>query len=95
MIDLKLISYICLLVFIFGILWLVIAPYSKKGNKCFLIYLIQRNDVDRFSIAKDLDNEYYENSLIAKKSGVQFRAFKCNVSYKGINITGEINIDEN
>ena len=40
-------------------------------------------------------NEYYENSLIAKKSGVQFRAFKCNVSYKGINITGEINIDEN
>ena len=33
--------------------------------------------------------------LQQKKSGVQFRAFKCNVSYKGINITGEINIDEN
>ena len=68
---------------------------SKKGNKCFLIYLIQRNNVDRFSIAKDLDNEYYENSLIAKRNGVQFRAFKCNVSHKGINIAGEINIDEN
>ena len=68
---------------------------SKKGCKCFLIYLIQRNDVDRFSIAKDLDNEYYENSLTAKKSGVQFRAFKCNVSHKGVNITGEININEN
>ena len=68
---------------------------SKKGCKCFLIYLIQRNDVDRFSIAKDLDNEYYENSLKAKKSGVQFRAFKCSVSHKGINITSEINIDEN
>ena len=68
---------------------------SKKGSKCFLIYLIQRNDADRFSIAKDLDNEYYENSLKAKKSGVQFRAFKCKVSHKGISITGEINIDEN
>ena len=68
---------------------------SEKGSKCFLIYLIQRNDVDKFSIAKDLDNEYYENSLIAKKSGVKFRAFKCNVSVKGINIVGEINIDEN
>ena len=68
---------------------------SKKGSKCFLIYLIQRNDVDRLSIAKDLDNKYYENSLTAKKSGVQFRAFKCNVSHKGINITSEINIDEN
>ena len=68
---------------------------SKKGSKCFLIYLIQRNDVDRFTIAKDLDNEYYENSITAKKSGVQFRAFKCNVTHKGINITGEINIDEN
>ena len=68
---------------------------SEKGSKCFLIYLIQRNDVDTFSIAKDLDNEYYENSLIAKKSGVKFRAFKCDVSVKGINIVSEINIDEN
>ena len=68
---------------------------SKKGSKCFLIYLIQRNDVNSFSIAKDLDNEYYENSLTAKQSGVQFRAFKCNISHKGINITSEINIDEN
>ena len=67
---------------------------SKKGSNCFLIYLIQRNDVNRFSIAKDLDNEYYENSLIAKKSGVKFRAFKCNVSLKGINIINEIKIDE-
>ena len=67
---------------------------SKKGSNCFLIYLIQRNDVNRFSIAKDLDNDYYENSLIAKKSGVKFRAFKCNVSLKGINILGEIKIDE-
>ena len=67
---------------------------SKKGSNCFLIYLIQRDDVDRFSIAKDLDNDYYENSLIAKKSGVKFRAFKCNVSLKGINIINEIKIDE-
>ena len=35
------------------------------------------------------------SKIKAKKNGVQFRAFKCNVSYKGINITGEINIDEN
>jgi len=67
---------------------------SKKGSNCILIYLIQRNDVDRFSIAKDLDNEYYKNSLIAKKNGVKFRAFKCNVSVEGIDIISEINIDE-
>ena len=67
---------------------------SREGSNCFLIYLIQRNDVNRFSIAKDLDNEYYKNSLIAKKSGVKFKAFKCNVSLKGINIISEIKIDE-
>ena len=71
-----------------------LSKMSKKGSNCFLIYLIQRNDVNRFSIAKDLDNEYYEKSLIAKKSGVKFRAFKCNVSLKGINIINEIKIDE-
>ena len=65
---------------------------TKKINSACLVIIGNEILSGR---TQDLDNEYYENSLIAKKSGVQFRAFKCNVSYKGINITGEINIDEN
>ena len=57
--------------------------------------MVQRSDVTKFSIAKDIDQEYYENSLIAKKNGVKFFAYKCEVSKKGINIVSKLEINEN
>ena len=74
---------------------LELSEMSKKGNDCYLIYLVQRSDVTKFSIAKDIDQEYYENSLIAKKNGVKFFAYKCEVSKKGINIVSKLEINEN
>ena len=62
------------------------------NNKCYLIYLIQRTDIKSFRIAKDIDKEYYENSLIAKKNGVKFIAYSCNVNEQGIEIEKEIKI---
>ena len=72
-----------------------LSEMSKKGNNCYLIYLVQRNDVTKFSIAKDIDQEYYNNSLIAKKNGVKFFAYKCEVTKKGINIVSKLEINEN
>ena len=68
---------------------------SKQGHDCYLIYLIQRKDINIFSIAKDIDEEYYKNSIIAKKSGVKFIAFSCEVSKKGIDVIQQIKINEN
>ena len=68
---------------------------SKQGHDCYLVYLIQRKDINIFSIAKDIDEEYYKNSVNAKKSGVKFIAFSCEVSKKGINVIQEIKINEN
>ena len=74
---------------------LELSEMSKKGNDCYLVYLVQRSDVTKFSIAKDIDQEYYKNSLIAKKNGVNFFAYKCEVTKKGINIVGKLEINEN
>ena len=74
---------------------LELSEMSKKGNDCYLIYLVQRSDVTKFSIAKDIDQEYYKNSLIAKKNGVNFFAYKCEVTKKGINIVGKLETNEN
>ena len=63
--------------------------------KKYLVYLIQRKDVEMFSIAKDIDEEYYKNSIIAKNNGVKFIAFSCEVSKKGINVIQQVNINEN
>jgi sugar fermentation stimulation protein A len=64
----------------------------NTNTSCYLIYLIQRTDIKSFRIAKDIDKEYYENSLIAKKNGVKFIAYSCNVNEQGIEIEKEIKI---
>ena len=40
--------------------------------------------MEYFKIAKDIDNEYYKNYLIAKKAGVNFLSYRCNISSKNI-----------
>ena len=46
----------------------------KKGYKSYILFLVQIEGVENFKIAKDIDKEYYENYLLAKKSGVKFLA---------------------
>ena len=64
------------------------------SHQSYLVYLIQRKDIENFSIAKDIDPEYYKNSQLAKKNGVKFIAYICDVSFDGIEIIKEIKIIE-
>jgi sugar fermentation stimulation protein A len=64
----------------------------KKGYKSYLLFLVQIQGVDNFKIAKDIDKEYYENYLLAKKAGVTFLAYQCKISSKEIKIDKKIKI---
>ena len=64
----------------------------KKGYKSYLLFLVQIQGVDNFKIAKDIDKEYYENYLLAKKAGVIFLAYQCKISSKEIKIDKKIKI---
>ncbi|MDA9134876.1 DNA/RNA nuclease SfsA [Candidatus Pelagibacter sp.] len=64
----------------------------KKGYKSYLLFLVQIEGVDNFKIAKDIDKEYYENYLLAKKAGVFFLAYQCKISSKEIKINKKIKI---
>jgi sugar fermentation stimulation protein A len=64
----------------------------KKGYKSYLLFLVQIEGVDNFKIAKDIDKEYYENYLLAKKAGVIFLAYQCKISSKEIRIDKKIKI---
>ena len=64
----------------------------KKGYKGYLIFLVQIQNMEYFKIAKDIDNEYYENYLKAKKAGVNFLAYRCKISSKEIFIDKKIKI---
>jgi len=64
----------------------------KKGYKSYLLFLVQIQNMDNFKIAGDIDSEYYKNYLIAKKAGVNFLAYRCNISSKKIFVDKKIKI---
>ena len=64
----------------------------KKGYKPYVLFLTQIQDINNFRIAKDIDSNYFENYIEAKKSGVIFLAYRCTLSSKEIKIKKKIKI---
>ena len=64
----------------------------NKGYNGYLIFLVQIQNMKYFKIAKDIDNEYYKNYLIAKKAGVNFLAYRCKINSKEILIDKKLKI---
>ena len=58
----------------------------------YVLFLTQIQGINNFRIAKDIDNDYYQNYLKAKKAGVKFLAYRCHLSSKEIKIEKKIKI---
>ena len=65
---------------------------TKKGYKTYILFLIQIEKIEHFKIAKDIDKDYYDNYLLAKKAGVNFLAYRCKINSKEIKIEKKIKI---
>ena len=65
----------------------------KLGYKPYVLFLIQIENISKFRIAKDIDSDYYNNFIEAKKKGLNFIAYKCKLSSKEIVIEKKILID--
>ena len=64
----------------------------NKGYKGYLIFLVQIQNMKYFKIAKDIDGEYYNAYLKAKKAGINFLAYRCDISSKKIFIDKKLKI---
>ena len=64
----------------------------KKKYDPYVLFLTQIQGIEYFKIAKDIDYEYYNNYLFAKKAGVKFIAYRCVVNSKEIKIEKKIEI---
>ena len=64
----------------------------KKGYKPYVLFLTQIQNISEFKIAKDIDTNYYKDYIEAKKSGVNFIAYRCYLSSKEIKIEKKIKI---
>ena len=65
----------------------------KRGYKPYVLFLVQIENICKFRIAKDIDSDYYDNFLKAKKNGLKFIAYKCKLNSKEIVIEKKIQID--
>ena len=64
----------------------------KKSYKTYVLFLVQIQNMEKFQIAKDIDKNYYKNYFLAKKAGVQFLAYRCNIDTNSITIEKKLNI---
>ena len=64
----------------------------KQSYKTYLIFLVQIQNMKYFKIAKDIDEEYYKTYLMAKKAGVNFLAYRCDINFKKIFIDKKLKI---
>ena len=66
---------------------------GKKNYKIFIIFLIQRDDCEIFTIAKDIDPVYAKALKLAVKNKLNILCYDCKFSSKGIKLNKQIKID--
>ena len=64
---------------------------KKKGYEIYLLFIIQRDDCEKFQIAKDIDPKYYELLVKAVKKKLHLLCYDCKFSSKGIKLNKRIN----
>ncbi len=65
---------------------------KAKGYDVYLMFVIQRDDCDRFSIARDIDPKYADLLSDAIKKKLNIICYDCKFSSKGIKLNKQIKI---
>jgi len=65
---------------------------AKNGARAVMLYVVQRNDCNRFAIAADVDPKYQAAIDIAQKAGVESLCYSCVLSPEEITISHPLRI---
>lgn len=71
-----------------------LAAEVAAGHRAMMVFLIQREDVDRFRLARDIDPTYGAAFDRAAAAGVAMTAIRCRVTREGITALGPVPIAE-
>jgi sugar fermentation stimulation protein A len=63
-----------------------------QGHRAVMLYLVQRTDCDRMTLAHDIDPTYARAWLAASASGVQTLALDCHITPGGVELGKPIQI---
>ena len=67
-----------------------LANMARSGCRAVMLYLIQRDNCEKFSIASDIDPTYAASLTEACKAGVEVIAYNCHINKDGIAIGGSV-----
>jgi sugar fermentation stimulation protein A len=68
---------------------------KNEGYNSYLLYVVQRTDCNKFTIASDIDPEYAKLLTTAIKKKVKILCYDCKFSSKGIKLNKLIKIQTN
>ena len=66
---------------------------AAQGMRAVMVFLVQRQDGPRFSVAADIDPAYAANLRQASDSGVEILCYACKMSLKEIMVAGPVPLD--
>lgn len=69
-----------------------LAAMAEAGHRAVMLFLIQRPDVTRFSLARDIDPVYAAAYEDAEKRGVEALAYRCTISPAKIELEKPVRI---
>ena len=71
-----------------------LANMANAGARAVMLYVVQRGDCDRFSLAADIDPAYAAAFTEARRQGVEAICYACDVARDSIEIAGPVPIDD-
>lgn len=66
---------------------------ASGGARAVMVYLVQRDDAERCTIARDIDPAYGDALDAALDAGVETLCYGCRLSVDGIDVTGPVAFD--
>lgn len=70
-----------------------LAAMAREGRRCVLVYCVQRGDIERLRAAAEIDPAYAAALVRARADGVEFRAWRWDVSPSAIRLAGPVAIE--
>lgn len=69
-----------------------LANIAQGGQRAVMIYLVNRDDCERFTLAAHIDPAYAQGFTQARRAGVEAYAYAVNISPQGISLGREVEI---
>ena len=70
-----------------------LAAAAGRGERSVIVYVVQRPDAERLSIAADLDPGYAGAARMAAEAGVESICYRCHVDTEEVRLTDRIPIE--